>query len=148
MASSSDYKVSQTNHCRLDIQCVEIHNSINTFYTSAHPKDNSCEVSLQWDQNICLTFMVIMATAAFLKTSNPKCTSTHPKDHSCDVQLQSDNNIKIFTLSWLPWKRRTFWKFQAQNKQLHIPRIIYVKFPYNQITFFNWHGYHGNGGHF
>ena len=108
MASSSDYKVSQTNHCWLDIQCVEIHNSINTFYTSAHPKDNSYEVSLQWDQNICLTFMVIMATAAFFKTPNPKCTSTHPKDQSCDVQLQSANNI----------------------------------------IFFNFHGYHGNDGHF
>ena len=38
---------------------------------SAHPKDNSCEVSLQLDQkNICLTIMVTRATAAILKTLN------------------------------------------------------------------------------
>ena len=41
-------------HCRLDIQCFDIHNSINTFCTSAYPKDHSCEVSLQSDQHFFL----------------------------------------------------------------------------------------------
>jgi hypothetical protein len=36
--------------------------------TSSHPKDHSCEVSLQSDKNnIFSTFMVIMATVAILK---------------------------------------------------------------------------------
>jgi hypothetical protein len=38
------------NPLLLDIQCFEIHNSIITFCASAHPKDHSCEVSLQSDQ--------------------------------------------------------------------------------------------------
>ena len=53
-------------NCRLDIQCFDIHNSINTFRLCAHPKDS--EVSSQWDQ-IFKTFMVTMAMAAILKKS-------------------------------------------------------------------------------
>jgi len=34
--------------------------------TSAHPMGNSCAVSLQSDKEICLNFMVTMATVAIL----------------------------------------------------------------------------------
>jgi hypothetical protein len=58
----------------------------NLEYTSAHPKDHSCEVSLESDKK--KTFMVTMAMAAILKMSIPTCTSTQPKDNSCEVSLQ------------------------------------------------------------
>jgi hypothetical protein len=72
-------------HYRLDIQCFEIHNSINTFCTSGYPKDHYCEASLQSDQQTNLTFKATMATVTILKISNPKGTTTHPKDYSCAV---------------------------------------------------------------
>jgi hypothetical protein len=44
---------------------------VNLECNSAHPKDNSCEVSLQSDQkNIFLTIMVTRVTVAILKTLN------------------------------------------------------------------------------
>ena len=44
---------------------------VNLECNSAHPKDNSCEVSLQTNQkNFVLTIMATRATAAILKTLN------------------------------------------------------------------------------
>ena len=95
-------------------QTIVIHYSINTFYTSAHPKDNSCEVSLKSVSKHLFNFHDYHGNGShFLKTSNNKYTSTHPKDNSCSITIGQQNIF--FKLSWLPWKRRPFWKFQALN---------------------------------
>jgi hypothetical protein len=64
--------------------------------TSSHPKDNSCELSLQSDKTIFLNYHGYHGNGG--RIFYHKCTTTHPKS------IQMKFHYNIFYLSWLPWQ--------------------------------------------
>ena len=80
--------------------------------TSSHPKDHSCEVSLQSDKNnIFSTFMVIMATVAILKY----------------VIINAPLHIpKTFIWSFITIGPRRFFTFHGYHDNLHVTVNIII----------------------
>ena len=71
--------------------------------TSLHPKDHSCEVSLQSDKNnIFFKFHGYHGNGGHFEICYHKCTTTHPKN--IHMKFHYNQAKTFFYLSWLPWQ--------------------------------------------
>jgi hypothetical protein len=71
--------------------------------TSSHPKDHSCEVSLQSDKNnIFSNSHGYHGNGGHFEICYHKCTTTHPKN--IHMKFHYNQTKTFFYLSWLSWK--------------------------------------------